>query len=80
MSNFCTPIKDVVARKPHQCTSCGEAIVIGEKYAKWTSFEDSAFSNKMHAECYKAHDEDRVFWGGGQWEYTPYSYPRGDTA
>lgn len=76
---FCSIASKVKARKDHRCTSCGEIIVKGEDYIKWNSVEDSWFSNKMHQECYDAHEEDAKEWGDGQWDYMPYSYSRGST-
>jgi predicted RNA-binding Zn-ribbon protein involved in translation (DUF1610 family) len=75
---FCGPETRPTARKPHRCTSCGETIETGETYVKWASFDDgSAFTNKMHPECLKAHDDDAKIYGEGTWEYSPYSHERG---
>ena len=73
-----TPTKMLKARKSHRCTSCAEPIAPGEEYVLWVSFDDSAFTNKMHPECHSAHQSDAEYTGSaGSWEYTPYSYPRG---
>lgn len=72
---YCTPRQILKARKPHMCTSCGEEISKGSEYTRWASFDDGAYTNKMHPECYKAHDGDSL---GGYWDYTPYSYQRGE--
>ena len=74
---YCTDTKTVKARKSHRCTSCGEVIAPGTLYTRWLSVDDSAMTNKMHTECYTAHEDDARANGGGQWEYTPHSYPRG---
>lgn len=70
----CTDISTPTARKTHRCTSCGESIEAGQKYAKWVSFDDSAFTNKMHPECLAAHQKDA---GQDDWEYSPYDHQRG---
>ena len=67
---FCTPPKTVVARVPHQCTYCGEAINSGDTYFTWKSVDDSWFTNKMHPECADELNE----WGDG--EYSAYSNDR----
>jgi hypothetical protein len=66
------------ARKPHICTSCGEAIDTGGQYARWNSCVDDAwFTNKMHPECLEMHL-------GESWcetfEYDPYQYERPEKA
>lgn len=71
----CTATETVTARKEHRCTSCAEPIKAGEQYKRWVSFDDSAYTNKMHPECLAAHQVDAE--GTGEWEYMPYSYPRG---
>ena len=69
---YCTAIENPKARKPHKCTSCGEEIPTGERYVRWRSFDDgSAFTNKMHIECYSMHDYE-----GGAWLYDLFSYDR----
>ena len=41
-----------IARKPHVCNWCGQDILIGEKYSRWTgTYMDDFQSNPMHAEC-----------------------------
>ena len=75
---FCGAIAKPTAKVTHRCTSCGEAIDAGSEYIKWSSFDDgSAFTNKMHPECYEAHEENAKHWGDSEWEYTPYSHARG---
>lgn len=73
---FITQAKEVKARVVHKCTSCGETIEVGEIYLSWKSCDDTFFTNKMHKECFDAHNEDAE---GREYEYTPYSYPRGRT-
>ena len=75
---FHTPPETLKARKPHRCTSCGEMIAPGESYARWASFDDAAFTNKMHPECLEAHEEEARAHGDGSggWEYSPCGTPR----
>lgn len=73
MSGFHTQARDVIARVPHHCTNCGEPIGVGETYKRWTSFDDSAFTNKMHAECLTSLQSDSEC---GDFEYMPYSGER----
>ena len=67
---FCTPQKQIKARKPHRCTWCGEDILKGETYAGWKNVYETWFSNKMHQECLAAsrYDDD---------EYSAYEHERG---
>ena len=39
------------AKKPHNCTWCGQKILMGERYSRWASVDDSYFTSKMHEEC-----------------------------
>jgi len=67
---YCT-IEMRTAKKAHQCTNCGEEIVIGEKYVRWMSVDDGkAFSNKMHSLCIASLIDEN---GAGFWEYRNYS-------
>lgn len=70
---YCTPVIDSKARKQHKCTNCAEQILIGETYAKWTSFENGCFTNKMHNECLKGLLDNSEC---GYFEYSPYSGDR----
>jgi hypothetical protein len=71
---YSSEIKLTRARKPHICTSCGEAIDAGDRYTRWNSCDDDEwFTSKMHPECYAMHLEDS---GGGVFEYDPYQYER----
>lgn len=73
---YCTDTETLKARKPHRCMSCGETIAAGEEYKRWRCYEDGdAGTVKMHPECYAAHCDSA---GGCAWEFTPYSYPRGE--
>lgn len=45
-----------VARKEHKCDWCGEEILIGEKYHRWTGIFESDFGDtKMHLVCNEAY-------------------------
>lgn len=71
---YSSETKITVARKPHICTSCGERIDTGDRYARWNSAEDGKwFTSKMHPECYHMHLKDAE---GGRFEYTLYGYER----
>lgn len=71
---YCTPSEIRKAKKKHQCTNCGQEILIGEKYAHWMSVDDGdAFANKMHQECLKSLIDDN---GAGFWEYSPFGGER----
>lgn len=67
-----TEVSDVRARKPHQCTWCGESILAGEMYKAWVSFDDSVYRNKMHPECFGAMQADL----DADDEYFPYDNER----
>jgi len=67
-----TPLETLVARKPHRCVSCGEAIEVGARYVRWRSYDcGDATTSKMHPECYDMHNAD-----GGAWEYEYCGHPR----
>ena len=71
---YCTPSEMRTAKKAHQCTNCGEEIVIGEKYVRWMSVDDGkGFANKMHKECIASLIDEN---GAGFWEYSPFSGER----
>lgn len=77
MSMYCTDAETHKARKPHRCMSCGEVIAIGEQYTRWRCYDGGDVGTvKMHPECHEAHCD--AVDGGGPWEFTPYSYPRGE--
>jgi len=64
-------VKNVTARKQHKCMNCGEKILIGEAYNKWTTFNCGDVGiNKMHIECYEALS------GDGEFEYSLYDGER----
>ena len=70
---FSTPVLRRTARIDHRCTNCGQPIEAGKPYERWASFDDAAFTNKMHPECF----ESLVYGAdGGQFEYTPFSGER----
>lgn len=73
---YCTETQTLKARIQHRCTSCGESILPGYEYSRWMSQErgEKAYSNKMHPECKASHQEEGEYYG--EWEYTPFSYPR----
>lgn len=68
-----TPAELLTARKVHRCTNCGEAIEPGQVYQRWGSFDNSAYTNKMHPECLQSLIDDA---DGLEFEYTPYSGER----
>lgn len=70
---YCTHQQILVARKDHRCTNCGQAILAGDTYIRWASFDDSVFTNKMHQECLLSLLEDA---DGYEFEYMPYSGER----
>jgi hypothetical protein len=65
---YCTEVIWPTAKKTHVCTACGHLIDIGEIYARWVSFDGSAYTNKTHRECL---DELRAMADYGDFEYTP---------
>ena len=52
--SYCTETRwHTARRKHHACYWCGQRIKIGERYARWRSFDSrDAFTTKMHPECY----------------------------
>lgn len=68
-----TPTQTLTARKDHRCTNCGQLIQAGDQYMRWVSFDDSAFTNKMHPECLDSLQDDAEY---GEFEYMPYSGER----
>jgi hypothetical protein len=42
------------ARKQHRCHWCGEAIEVGQSYARWFSKSDGPYTTRVHPECDKA--------------------------
>lgn len=68
-----TPTETRVARKDHRCTSCGEPILKGHEYKRWCSYDNAAYTSKMHPECFAYHMEDAEY---GEFEYMPYSHER----
>jgi predicted RNA-binding Zn-ribbon protein involved in translation (DUF1610 family) len=76
---YCTDTETLKARKPHACMSCGEPISVGEEYNRWRCFDGGDVGTvKMHPECYAAHCKNAESDGGGPWEFTPFSHPRGE--
>lgn len=73
----CTEPKVRTARTRHVCDSCGESIDPGQSYATWVAFEDTATRNKMHMECYTAHEEQAFEEGTAEWEFTRHGHARG---
>jgi predicted RNA-binding Zn-ribbon protein involved in translation (DUF1610 family) len=75
---YCTDAENLKARKPHVCMSCGELVAAGEQYMRWRCYDDGDVGTvKMHPECHAAHAADAQKHGGGMWEFTPFSHPRG---
>lgn len=61
----------VTAKKVHNCSWCGEAILKGEKYERtFIVYEGDAWTRKLHVECAKANvaylktDYDELFYEG----------------
>lgn len=75
----CTEPETRVARTGHVCHSCGESIDPGQAYVFWTAFEDTATRNKMHKECYAAHEQRAREEGADEWEFARYGHARGST-
>ena len=74
---YCTDTESLKSRKPHRCMSCGESIAAGDEYKRWRCYDGGdAGTVKMHPECYEAYCAGAQ--GGGAWECSPYSYPRGE--
>lgn len=71
-----TPPTTQTARKEHRCTNCGEAILPGQQYSRWVTFEDCATTNKMHPECLLSNQHDAERYSVGEWEYTLYGGER----
>lgn len=71
---FCTITEDVLAKKEHVCTNCGQKILKGESYKKWKSVDDSWFTSKMHPECFVSLLDENEYYGS--FEYMPYSGER----
>lgn len=68
------------ARKVHLCMSCGERVLPGDQYVRWRCYQDGdAGTVKMHPECHAAHQETANRMGGGPWEFSPFSHPRGES-
>jgi len=66
MGTHFTEPKRPTARKTHQCVACYADIAVGETYVTQSGhFEDRAFRNKYHAECWDALIEY------GDFEFTP---------
>jgi hypothetical protein len=72
--SYCTDTETLVSRKEHRCTWCAQVIAKGETYKRWVSFDDSAYTNKMHPECESACNEECREWGEN--EYTAYQNER----
>jgi len=71
----CTAPETLVARKPHNCMSCGELVSPGDQYMRWRCFDSGDVGTvKMHPECHAMHNADAGF--TGFWEFTPFSHDR----
>ncbi len=75
---YCTPVEKPIARKMHQCTWCAQQIMPGERYQRWTSFDDSAFANKMHPECADACNDECTYWGENEYQAFHNERPGGE--
>lgn len=70
---YCSPVKYPIARKPHNCQSCGDQIAKGEKYAAWRCIcDDSVSTIKMHIECFQMHDDE----SDGYWDFDLFGHDR----
>ena len=75
----CTETETRKARKTHLCMSCGERVNVGDEYKRWRCYDSGDVGTvKMHPECYAAHCKSADGYGGGPWEFTPFSHPRGE--
>jgi hypothetical protein len=69
--------KDVKARKEHECSWCGEKILVGEVHQYRSYIFDRDFhSDREHNECTKA--MDTINWTDDE-GYEPYTFKRGTT-
>jgi hypothetical protein len=70
MSDFLRSSTSQKARKQHRCIACYGVIAQGEFYKQQTGvWDDKAFRNKFHNECYTALCED-----GEDYEFSPGSF------
>ena len=66
MGDYLRAAKRPTARKPHQCIACFGPIEAGERYVTQSGFfDDRAFFNRFHAECFSTLCEE------GEGEFTP---------
>ena len=73
----CTDPETLTARKRHICMSCGEPVNQGEQYMRWRCYDSGDVGTvKMHPECHAMHCNDASGFGGGPWEFTPFSHER----
>lgn len=63
-----------VARKPHRCIWCGEAILVGVKHWHEISKYDVLQNHRWHQECREASCE--YFLNGDGPEFSPYENER----
>ena len=67
---------NVLARKEHLCSWCGEKIEKGLVYRSRAGVFDREFqANREHAECAKAMES--YDWNENDYGYMPHSYKRG---
>lgn len=68
-------VEIVTARKPHQCTWCGEEIPAGTRYQRQhASYDGSAYSAAWHEECQIAWEQDYHVYR--EVEFTPHENER----
>jgi len=78
MSSWTMPA-ELTAKKDHQCSWCGEAILEKERYWRWRWFAyNEASTCKSHPECYAAMTSAAVA-NEGIIEFTHGEYKRGTT-
>jgi len=71
------------ARKEHRCDWCGEQILSGETYFRYSGIDEGEMqSSAMHLECAKAMEQDLAEFDGCacDWGFRPHEQDRGKTS